>query len=117
MVLEATAFSKDGTEDAAEAGSIERAGVALDNRVEDGGLAGFIGDRQAVLALEAGDFRYGLGSAVDETEEFEIEFVDGSALLSKGLGHGVSLLFDSKNTKAAIWDRGRLLNCVRSLES
>jgi hypothetical protein len=108
-VLETTAFGKDGAEDAAEAGSIERSGVALDDRVEDGSLASFIGDGQAVLALEAGDFRNRLGAAVDEVEKFEIEFVDGGALLSKGLGHGVALLGMSlKTQRPRSEDRGRV---------
>jgi hypothetical protein len=98
MVLETAAFGEDGAEDAAEAGGVERAGVALDNGVEDGGLAGFVGDGQAVFALEAGDFRDGLGSAVDEAEKFEIELVNGGAVLVKGHG-GFSLECRSKTQR------------------
>jgi hypothetical protein len=83
MVLETTAFREYGTENAAQAGGVERSGVALDNRIEDGSLACFVGDGKAVFALEA---------PVDEVEKFEIEFVDGAALLVKGRGHGSSLL-------------------------
>jgi hypothetical protein len=92
MVLETAAFGEDGAENSAQAGRVERSGVALEDGVEDGGLAGFIGDGQAVLKFEAGDFGNGLGAAVDEAEKFEIEFVDDGALLLKGLGHGGSLL-------------------------
>jgi hypothetical protein len=92
MVLETTAFREYGTENAAQAGGVERSGVALDNRIEDGSLACFVGDGKAVFALEAGDFSDRLGAPVDEVEKFEIEFVDGAALLVKGRGHGSSLL-------------------------
>src|ERR1700674_4609939 len=90
MVLETAAFGEDGAEDATEAGRVERAGVALDDGVEDGGLAGFVGDGKAVRTLEAGDFSNRLGAAVDEAEKFEIEFVNGGALLVKSHG-GFSL--------------------------
>jgi hypothetical protein len=69
--------------------------------VKDSGFAGFIRYRQAVLMLEAGNFSHGLGPAIDKAQEFEIELVDCAALLSKGLAHGDSLLWN-KNTKAAI---------------
>jgi hypothetical protein len=92
MVLETAALGEDGAEDAAQAGRVEGSGVGLDDCVEDGGLAGFIGDGQAVLELEAADFGDRLGAAVDEAEKFEIEFVDDGALLLKGLGHSGSLL-------------------------
>jgi len=92
MVLETAAFGEDGAEDAAHAGGIERPGIALDKRVEDGGFARFVRNRQSMLLLEAGDLRYGLGAAVDEAEEFEVELVNGSALLSQGRIHG-SLLW------------------------
>jgi hypothetical protein len=99
MVLEAAAFGEDGAEDAAEAGGIERTRVALDHGVKDCRFAGLIGDGQAMLLLEAGDFRDGLGSAIDEVEEFEIEFVDYGALLSKCLGHGIALLLFLKTKR------------------
>jgi hypothetical protein len=35
-----------------------------------------------VLLLEAGDFSDGLGASVDDAEKFEIELVDGFALLT-----------------------------------
>jgi hypothetical protein len=92
MILEAAAFSEDGAEDAAQAGGIEGAGIALHDGVEDGGFAGFVGDGQAMFELEAGDFGDDLGAAVDEAEKFEIEFVDDGALLLKCLCHGVALL-------------------------
>jgi hypothetical protein len=92
MVLETTAFREDGAEDSAQAGGVERARVALDNRIEDGSLACFVGDGKAVLSLEAGNFSDGLGASVDEVEKFEIEFIDSVALLVKGRGHGSSLL-------------------------
>jgi hypothetical protein len=119
MVLETAAFGEDGTEDTADTGGVERAGVALEDGVEDGGLTGFVGDREAILALEASNFSNGLGATVDELEEFEIELVDGGALLVKGRAHDASLLDGTcrKNTKAAIGDRGRRRKCVRSLES
>jgi hypothetical protein len=81
LVLETAAFSEDGAEDSSQAGGVERTTVALDDGVEDGGFASFVGDGQAVLALEAGDFGNGLGAAVDEVEKFEVELVDGGALL------------------------------------
>jgi hypothetical protein len=97
LVLETTAFGEDGAEDAAQAGGVEETGMALgvvlgvvlrvvldvvlDDGVEDGGFAGFIRDREVVLALEAGDFGDGLGAAVDEVEKLEIELVDDGALL------------------------------------
>jgi hypothetical protein len=118
MVLEPAAFGEDGAEDSADAGGVERAGVVLQQIVEDGGFAGFVGYGEAALLLEARDFGDGLGAAVDEAEKLEIELVDGGALLSKCLGHGEFLLeMTGKKTKAAIWDRGRCKNCVRSLES
>jgi hypothetical protein len=92
MVLETAAFGENGAEDAAQARRVKWPGVGLDDGVEDGGLAGFIGNGQAVLVLEAADFGDGLGTAIDEAEKFEIEFVDDGALLLKGLGHGGSLL-------------------------
>jgi hypothetical protein len=91
MVLEMTAFGEDRGENSTDGGGIEGSGVALDEGVEQGRLAGFIGDGQTVFTLEAGDLRNGLGAAVEETEKFEIEFVDGVALLLKGLGHGALL--------------------------
>jgi hypothetical protein len=103
MVLEMAAFGEDGGEDSTDGGGIEGSGVALDKCVEEGCLAGFIGDGQAVFTLEAGDLSDGLGATVEETEKFKIEFIDGVALLLKGLGHGaLSFGNDGKNTKAAI---------------
>jgi len=117
MVLEKTAFGEDGAEDATDAGGLERPGVALDEAVEDDRFAGFIGDGKAVFTLEAGDFRDGLGAAVDKPEKLEIEFVDGVALLLKNRGQGGhSFQNGSKNTKAAIWNRGRCKSCVRTLK-
>jgi hypothetical protein len=92
MILETAAFGEDGAEDSAQAGRVEWPGVALEDGVQDGGFAGFVGDGQAVFELEAGNFRHGLGAAVDEAEKFEIEFVYDGALLLKSLSHGVSLL-------------------------
>jgi hypothetical protein len=98
MVLETSAFGEDGAEDAPDAGGVERSGIALDNRIEDGGFARFIGDRQGVLTLEARNLGDGLSAAVDEAQEFEIELVDGGALLGQGRIHHCLL----ENTKAAI---------------
>jgi hypothetical protein len=87
MVLETSAFGEDGAEDSPDAGRVERSGIALDNRVEHGGFARFIGDGKSVLLLETCDFCNGVGAAVDEAEEFEIELVNCSALLSQSGVH------------------------------
>ena len=92
MVLKTAAFGEDGAEDAPYTGGVERAGIARDDNVQNGGFAGFVGDGQTVFALEAGDFSNGLGAAVDEAEEFKIKLIDGSALLTKGVDHVVPLL-------------------------
>jgi len=93
MVLETAAFGEDGAEDTPDAGGVERAGVAEEDRVEDGGLASFVGDGKIALTLEAGDFSNGLGAAVDEAEEFEVELVNGGAVLRQGRVHDVLLLW------------------------
>jgi hypothetical protein len=72
MVLESAALGDDGAEDAFEASCVEGSGIALDYGVEDGGFAGFVGDWKVVLGFEACDFGYGLGSAVDEVQKFEV---------------------------------------------
>jgi hypothetical protein len=92
MVLETAAFGEDGAEDAPDTGGVEWAGIALEDGVEDGGLASFVGDGKIAFALEAGDFRDGLGAAVDEAEEFEVELVNGGAVLGQGRVHDVLLL-------------------------
>jgi hypothetical protein len=97
MVLEPAAFGEDGAEDAADAGSIERASIAIKHGLKNDRLTGFIGDGKAVFALEAGDFRNGLGAPIDETEKFEVEFVNRCTLLSKSLGHGAALLSVQKH--------------------
>ena len=103
MVLETAAFGEDGAEDAPDAGGVERTGVALQDGVEDGGFAGFVGDGKIAFALEAGDFSNGLGAPVDEAEEFEIELVNGGAVLGQGrILVVLSLGKSCKNTKAAI---------------
>jgi hypothetical protein len=99
-VLETSAFGEYGSEDAPDAGGIERSGIALYNRVDHGRFTSFIGDGQSVLLLEASDFRYGVGAAIDEAEQFEIEFINGGALLSQSRIHDSLLM---QNTKAAIW--------------
>jgi hypothetical protein len=101
-MLQTAALGDDRSEDAPQAGGIQGAAIALQQRVQDGGLASLIADRQTALALEPSDLGNGLGAAVDEAKKFEVKFVDHGALLLDGL-HGIPpCSCCRKKTKAAI---------------